>query len=655
MSFDRLPFEFLPAFGQWLLVVGVLSALAGGLSLVFAVVLHGAAGPAVAWRVACEGVTDFVRMSPRRIWALTVLTMKESLRRRVLLIFIVFVVLFMFAGWFMGDSDMRPDLQIRNLVSFVLRAISWLILPLVLLLSCWGLPEDIRARSLHTVVTKPVRRSEIVLGRIFGFVLVGSGVLLAMGVVGYVWIVRQVPEKAQSQLVSRVPVLGEMSFLDSNGNPSNKGINVGDMWEYRSYIEGLTAARAIWTFDGVDAARLGDKLTLESNFEAFRTHKGKDMDQSLLVQYIFVKDLKQRIVRPFKTSADFQLAASHMEAGDYAKVATELDVIADGIGKLKVKVPKESRQRFADVLEREYTSVFEPFTQTHSSAKWPAEFQARTRELVAATRAGNQKPLAKALRALGKAFKSHAAVLKKEIVDVSVEMSPFEIAEFKGNKQVFKRKLPPASIGAPQLDLFDDLVHGGRLRVEVRGLERGQYLGMARPDLFIRLPDRPFLSGFSKAILANWLMMVLITVIGVTASCFLKGPIAAVLTFSLIIMGTVFHDFMDRLVHDKVPGAGAVESVFRIGTHKNQSVKLDDSIGKSIMQAIDKPLLAALWLVFHVIPNFNPYEVTGWVANGFDVPWSSAMMTCLFNTLAYFLPCSVLGYFMLRLRELESK
>jgi hypothetical protein len=275
---------------------------------------------------------------------------------------------------------------------------------------------------------------------------------------------------------------------------------------------------------------------------------------------------------------------------------------------------------------------------------------------VEATIEGEPKPLAAAFRALGKAFTDHEAALRKEIVDVAVELNPFEIAEYKGNQQVIDRKLPASSSGTGQLDLFDDLVHGGRLRVEVRGLERGQYLGMARPDLFIRLPDRPFLSGFSKAIFANWLMMVLVVVIGVTASCFLKSPIAAIVTFTLIIVGTGDrHDFMDHLVHNEVSGGGAVESIYRIGTHKNQTTELDDSVGVTVMQAVDKPLFGALWLSFHVIPDFNPYQVTRYVAYGFDVPWSSSILTCLFNTLAYFLPCVVLGYFMLRLRELESK
>jgi hypothetical protein len=44
-----------------------------------------------------------------------------------------------------------------------------------------------------------------------------------------------------------------------------------------------------------------------------------------------------------------------------------------------------------------------------------------------------------------------------------------------------------------------------------------------------------------------------------------------------------------------------------------------------------------------------------YVANGFDVPWSVAMARCLFMTLGYLIPCLLVGYYSLTLRELEAK
>ena len=43
------------------------------------------------------------------------------------------------------------------------------------------------------------------------------------------------------------------------------------------------------------------------------------------------------------------------------------------------------------------------------------------------------------------------------------------------------------------------------------------------------------------------------------------------------------------------------------------------------------------------------------VAKGFDVDFRAAIVPSLAVALAYFIPCVLLGYFALKLRELESK
>ena len=184
----------------------------------------------------------------------------------------------MFAGWFMGGTGEITNDQVKIYVSFVLRAITWLTLPVVVVLSCVGIPEDIRLRSIHTVVTKPARRLEIVLGRILGFSLIGTVVLVVMSAVGYVWIVRQIPKEAKENgmLTCRVPSYGKLLFLDRSGLPVASGINVGDVWEFQSFIEGATAARAIWKFENVNELALDadGNLNLENRFSAFRSYKG---------------------------------------------------------------------------------------------------------------------------------------------------------------------------------------------------------------------------------------------------------------------------------------------------------------------------------------------------------------------------------------------
>lgn len=79
-------------------------------------------------------------------------------------------------------------------------------------------------------------------------------------------------------LEARRPLRGRLRFLDREGRPAIKGISVGAEWSYRQYIEGGTAAAAIWTFEGVTPERFPEGLPLEMIVRVFRTYKGNIED-----------------------------------------------------------------------------------------------------------------------------------------------------------------------------------------------------------------------------------------------------------------------------------------------------------------------------------------------------------------------------------------
>jgi hypothetical protein len=75
-----------------------------------------------------------------------------------------------------------------------------------------------------------------------------------------------------------------------------------------------------------------------------------------------------------------------------------------------------------------------------------------------------------------------------------------------------------------------------------------------------------------------------------------------------------------------------------------------------VMKTIDSGMVNFLWLVYRILPNFDYFtESLQYVANGFDVRFDSCVLGCIMITLAYFGPCVLLGYFALRIRELEAK
>lgn len=535
MPFDPEPYNLLLGLLNWLAIFGTSVGVVLALVIVGTWLRWGTAGPASVIRQIIAGFEDWRKTSLRRVWTLAQLTIKEAIHRKVLLVFAIFIVLFMFAGWFLADAAERPELQTKAYISFVLTAIGWLMLPVVLLLACWGLPEDIKARSLHTVVTKAVRRHEILLGRILGFTVVTTLVLVIVGVSGYFWILRQVPPEVQKELVARVPIHGELQFLNRMGQPVSEGLNVGYRWEHRGYIDGATQSRAIWTFENVTPERLGDELVLESRFEAFRTHKG-DIGRTITGQFTLVNEDRD----------------------------------------LRVPV-----------------------------------------------------------------------------------MPPFQVKEFKYNLTRIGRTLTyrdPETGSRREVDLFEDLAPDGTLRVEVACLDRGQLLGMARPDLFIRLPNRSFASGYFKSIFGVWLMMALVTTLGVTASCFVKGPVATFLTFSFVVIGQWFREFMEALVRGQTHGGGPLESIVRIVTHMNLMDPLEAGPLTTVVKTVDAGILHVLWIVQYLIPDFSHYSrIMDYIPNGFDVSFQSALLPGIAVAAGYLVPCLLLGYYTLKLRELEAK
>ena len=772
MDFDPLPFLFRPAFENWAKLVGLL----GGGALLLGLVGSLKSGGGFA-QTFLHGLSTFFKeifaISPKRVLAITRLTLKEAWRRKALLVFVVFAVLLMFAGWFMTNSNDRADLQLNVHITFMLTTISWLLLPVVMFLSCWGIPEDIRIRSLHTVVTKPVRRVEVVLGRMLGFISMSSVILLVMGIAGYIWITRQAPESnvvssdesRRQFLTCRVPVYGGLFFLDREGLPTNSGINVGDAWMYRSFVEGNSRARAIWVFgdvtpDSLTPDKEGNVLHLESRFEAFRTIKGstESIQQGLEAQYTLVNNPREDAFSSLGVGASFRDVAEALRDGNFQTAANLLDSAAERMISTPQDFPAvdcglifESCYRqvvpVLGFLGADLSDVADAFTVFGQKAKLvgdgdksafgdmskacsaladvirnrgpdmleampslevPLEsfrvseyhvsdgdnFQRYPQKLsYAADYEGTARFLAKTIAAfesegnlatdgalsptLADALAEQANVspINAElVVDVLTDQIEEEVLKVDGSKvtiadnatwlQLFDRLVREEKLISQdpkgwilEADLFADLAPNGRLRVEVACLDNQMYLGMARSDLFIRLPDRPFWVGFGKALLNIGLMLGLVVVLGVTASCVVKGPVSFFFTLTVFIIGQFFHPMMMRIIYGTEEGGGLVASAIMIFQHRNPNVGIDANKGtQTIVEGVDRGFNGVLTAASNIIPDFSTFsQASSYIGNGFDVPWSTSILPSLMTFIGFLIPCVIIGAACLKFRELESK
>ena len=188
-------------------------------------------------------------------------------------------------------------------------------------------------------------------------------------------------------------------------------------------------------------------------------------------------------------------------------------------------------------------------------------------------------------------------------------------------------------------------------------LNEQMYLGMARPDLFVRLPDKAFIVGYTKAILTTGLMLLLIVVLGVTASCVVKGPVAVFFTLTVFIVGQFFHEFLHRIVHGHEEGLGLIESATLIYQHRNPSVGMNSSEAtQNLVRGVDSAFTGLLAGVSKIIPDFSVFSSAGaYVEKGFDVPMDSSVWPALALFISFLIPCVLLAGACLKFRELESK
>jgi hypothetical protein len=221
---------------------------------------------------------DALRMRWGRIYALAKLSFKEAVRRRVVWVFLGILILYLFpARWFFQE---KPEDELKSIIGVTTRGMNVLLISVGLLLAAFAIPSDIKNLTIHTVVTKPVERFEIVLGRFLGYLGLVTAALAVMTGFGLLLInFGNVSEEARAESMrARVARYGDLEFR-SKRTADFTGVDVGREDSYRRYIAGhpQSTQRAIWSFATAPAAFGQQKaVPLEFAFDVYRTTKGEE-------------------------------------------------------------------------------------------------------------------------------------------------------------------------------------------------------------------------------------------------------------------------------------------------------------------------------------------------------------------------------------------
>ncbi len=659
--------EEFPNFLDWigpglLLLCGI--ALAGTVMGVFLgyVVASFKHGPFEAFyviaKVIGEAIPDFLGTSPRRITAIARLSIKEALRRRVILVtFGIFAGALLFGGWFMNAGSDNPD---QIYVNFVLWGTQLLILLMGMLISAFSLPEDIKNKTIYTIVTKPVRATEIVIGRIFGFGILATSLLALMALISFAFVWRGLSHDHQiveSQSVS--------SFydIDPDTRLSKRGKRVSS--------NAIKASET--TFDS------GHRHRVEIIEDIREASDKQPEDTSNIISKTELPDgriaYQRGIVIP---AAGHTHRVTVTGEGDEATLT-----LSPATGYFRARVPIYSEgiqfydregapnKRGIDVgKEWGYRGYVDGGSRLFPNSLSHADFLFDNFD---SKFVGDSTILPLEMN-LG-VFRTYKGDIEKRVIgSIQFESVPdnpdaenrfqsdtivFETNEFQIQTLPISRKQPGqliapdgSTVQIGEFDLFDDYGKNKKINVVLRCEDYNQYIGVARADVYFRASDDLYWANFFKGYLGIWCQMIIVIAMGVSFSTFLSAPITMLATIVTMIVG-FFTPFIRTMTQEDVAGGGPIESLFRLVTQRNMEVTLETGIGTTLMEQSDNLLVAGLSTLTYLAPNFSQMNFADFLTYGYSID-SQRLLVAVAITLAFCAGLSILGYFCLKTREIAK-
>lgn len=532
-----------------------------------------------------------------RVWALARLSLKEAIRKRVVAIFFAIALVFLFADWFI---TYKPEDQLRNYV----RVVYWSMAPLFLitaaLLGSFSIPADIKNQSIHTIVTKPVEKFEIVLGRFLGFALLLTACQAIVAVLSLGYLLRGVnDEAARESGTARVPVFGQLSFIGTKS--ANRADSVGREWDYRQYISGPSKSNpdakrqyAVWSYAELPSG-LGDAtspIRFEYTFDVFRLSKGKE-NEDIPCTFTFV---------------------------DGSVPTDDVEARLREIGRERDKRQQAARQDYDRAKSRAKSQ--EAFKQAEEAfTRRRAEIEA---ELMREYRVYQQSGV--------------------PVTDYHTQFVQVPAAFFAALQQ---GAAPPPGEGRTAPPALRALV----------GVDYGaesQMLGVAPRDFYLLAAEGFFWVNFLKGVIGMWCTTMLVLGVALSCSTYLSGVISLLATLVILGFG-MWTEFLQQVALRRVTGGGVFEAVYRLSTRTNPNAHLADSPTTSILRLGDEFFSWWIGRIINLLPDINRHDLHPYVANGFDIAWGQVLLVDnLLPLIGYLLPWFVLAYFLLRYREIAN-
>ncbi|GIW88948.1 MAG: hypothetical protein KatS3mg108_3272 [Isosphaeraceae bacterium] len=589
----------------------------------------------------------------RRLAAIAWHTIVESFRRTRApwAVLALFVVVLAFTNWFLGRG--RVAELARIFVSTLSVITTFLLMIMIVLMAPISIPNDIRQQTIYTVVSKPVRRLELIWGRLIGYMAVVTFLLAILGGVSLLYLngvvggrvrttreaalaalnqgrveeARRLDEAAtqlSNRLSARLPLYGSLLFYDSRDRPRMRGVDVGSEERRRSHVEGATPARAIWRYDIVpdpaNPSRPVDRR-LPVN-QLLRPGSLEALENRIVELQLEAQNIERRLTLPDTKPAEARRLNERRQA-----INAELNSLTPQF--------EERRRQEQDLIAK----------ARQAEAAGNRQEAARLREQAAAMHSPDI-PVEMTFSVfrttkgvLGEAVNASLVVRNVNRPEVPESRKLFPVQEYYTRRESFPARLLVGS--------------AGRIHMIVQCQSPTQFLGMAENDLYVLANQGPFWTNYLRGLSGIWLQALVMTAVGLFAGTFLSWPVALLLTLAAYLGGQVAFGFLDLFARGQVAGGGPFESLLRLLGHENLSTDLAPTASVVAAQTLDRFFTPIMSSLVYVVPNLNALDVSDTVASGFAVTGRTLLEQGLLG-LGYALPFTVAAFYILKNREVAA-
>lgn len=532
------------------------------------------------------------------VWAIAKLSFKEAIRNQLLWLFLLMLIPFAFRNVLM--SKVKPVDEIRALVGVSSFSLTVLILFIATLVASLAIPNDIKNLNIYTIVSKPIERFEVVLGRFVGYVSLFSLVLIAATGVSLVMVANTtVSQKARDETYkARVPVRGKLEFKSRKAD--FEGTNVGREFDYRKYIYGheLSPQRGVWTFTDIPAnlaTAEGDQVPLEFTFDIFKLTKG-EQNRGVLVNFRLVTHHAPQHppTGPVATSGGEWLWDDEKRFAEYEQAVKDLD--ASGI---KIYGARPGTKAWTEV-----NKLAEEF----------GIFELRGKEVYDYT-----------------------------VMGIAVPAGLFRNA-LKDN--------PPKIKVRDKLTGVETEQTAPRLSIYVKCESGGQLLGMAEPDLYLLEYEQPFELNFLKGMVGLWCRLCIIVALAVACSTYLSGILSFLAAGFIFMLGYV-GEHLNDLAFGRNVGGGPFRSLSQLIKAEQPTTPLSESAGVKALVFGDQGWAWFVRRFQNLIPDVDSLNWSSFVSEGYNVN-TEYLVVNLLVTFGYILPWGILAYYMMKSREVAA-